>query len=367
MRVLCVDLEREWRGGQNQALLLLKDLHARGHAAELLALENSPLAERARGCGVTVHTVPARHSTLRAFFLLRRIFAQGVPEIVHANEPQALTAAWLAKAHRRTSLVISRRVGYPLSRFWLAKARYRAARRIIANSQWVAGKVAACGIPPLQIAVIHEGAEIPPPPSAEQRRQARARWGLAAGIPLLGCAGVFLADKGQEWLIRALAALRPEFPQMRLLLAGDGPLRGQLEALARELGVADAVLFPGFVKDVENVYAAVDVYLLPSFFEALNNSLLAAMACEAPCIAFAKGALPEIIEHESSGLLVSGPDVAEIREAVARLLRDPALAGKLGRAGRARVQQNFSADAMVEKTLWLYRVIRGTAGDARPV
>ncbi len=367
MRVLYVDLEREWRGGQNQALLLLKGLHARGHAAELMALESSPLAERARDCGVTVHTVAARHSTLQAFLLLQRIFAQGVPEIVHANEPHALTAAWLAKAQKRTSLVISRRVGYPLSRFWLAKARYRAARRIIANSQWVAGKVAACGIPPEQIAVIYEGAEIPPPPSPEQRREARARWGLAEGIPLLGCAGVFLADKGQEWLIRAVAALRPEFPQIRLLLAGDGPLRGQLQALARELGIADAVLFPGFVKDVENVYAAVDVYLLPSFFEALNNSLLAAMACETPSIAFAKGALPEIIEHEKSGLLVSGPDVAEIREAVARLLRDPAFAGAVGRAGRVRVQQNFSADRMVEKTLQLYQEIRSPAGDSRLV
>ncbi len=357
---LLVDLETEWRGGQNQALLLLQGLHARGHAAELLASENSALAERARAAGVAVHTVPGKPSILRTRRKLLDIFGRRMPEIVHANEPRALTAAWLAKAHVLSAMVVSRRVGYPLSKGWMAKARYRAAWRIIANSHWVAEKVAACGIAKKRISVIHEGVEIPPAPSIEQRSQARARWGVPPNAPLLGCVGVFLPDKGQEWLIRALAALRPEFPNCRLLLAGDGPLRLRLEALARELGVSNAVLFAGFVKDVENVYAALDVFLLPSFFEALNNSLLAAMAFEVPTIAFAKGALPEIIEHERSGLLVSGPDGGEIRDAVARILRDRGFAGRLGRAGRERVRQNFSSDTMAEKTLELYRALRTT-------
>jgi len=358
MKPLLVDLEREWRGGQNQALLLLRGLHAQGHAAELLAAEGSELGQRAAACGVPVHTVPARFSTFHAYRKLRSLLAERVPEVVHVNEPHALTAAWLAGASRKTALVISRRVGYPLTKSRLAKSRYLAARRIIANSQWVAGQVAGCGIPREKISVIYEGTQIPALPTAEQRRKARERWGITGDAPLLGCAGVFLADKGQEWLIRALAALRPEFPGCRLLLAGDGPLRGPLEGLARELGVGEAVLFPGFVKDVENVYAALDIFLLPSFFEALNNSLIAAMSMEIPSIAFAKGALPEIIEHERSGLLVSGPDVGEIRGAVARLLKDREFAGSLGRAGRARVRELFSAERMVNETLRLYEELQ---------
>lgn len=359
---LLIDLETEWRGGQNQALLLLRGLHARGHAAELLAVEGSALGQRAAGCGVRVHTVPARFPTIQAYRTLRRILAARLPEVVHANEPHALTAAWLAGAAARTSLVISRRVGYPLTKGRLAKARYHAARRIIANSQWVAEQAAACGIPRKKISVIYEGTEIPPLPTPEQRREARARWGITDNAPLLGCAGVFLPDKGQEWLIRALAALLPDFRNCRLLLAGDGPLRPRLEALARELGVAQAVLFPGFVRDVETVYAALDVFLLPSFFEALNNSLIAAMAHEIPSVAFARGALPEIIEHEQSGLLVSGPEVAEIRGAVARILKDRDFSARIGRAGRARVQRTFSSDRMVEETLHLYEELQGSAG-----
>jgi glycosyltransferase involved in cell wall biosynthesis len=355
---LLVDLETEWRGGQNQALLLLKGLRARGHAPELVAKRGSALAERAAGAGVTLHTVQDLTATFSAFRKLKELFAARLPDVVHANEPHALTAAWLARANRVAPLVVSRRVGYPLSRGWIAKSRYRAVRRIIANSKWVAENVAACGIPQGQIAVIHEGVEVSAPLTLEQRRSARHRWGISEDQPLLGCTSVFLADKGHEWLIRALAALRTEFPNCRLLLAGDGPLRPKLESLARELGLSDRVLFPGFVKDIDSVYAALDVFLLPAFFEALNNSLLAAMAFEIPCIAFAKGALPEIIEHQSSGLLVSGPDVAEIRGAVARILNDTDFAKQMGRAARERIQRNFSADGMVENTLRLYEELR---------
>jgi glycosyltransferase involved in cell wall biosynthesis len=237
----------------------------------------------------------------------------------------------------------------------LAQARYEAAARIVANSQWVANQAAASGAAKEHLTVVYEGAEIPPLFSREQRETARRRWGIADHESLLGCVGVLLPDKGQEWLIRALALLRKEFPNVNLLLAGNGPCRRDLEALAVQLGIAQAVLLPGFVKDVENVYAALDLFLLPSLFEALNNSLLAAMAYEIPSIAFDRGALGEIIENEKSGLLVSGPDASEICGAVARLLRDREFAKKLGKAGRKRVTENFSAERMVEGMIRVYQ------------
>jgi glycogen(starch) synthase len=182
---------------------------------------------------------------------------------------------------------------------------------------------------------------------------------VAEGAPLLGCVGVLLPDKGQEWLIRALAELRKDFPEARLILAGDGPRRGELQELTQELKLSQAVIFAGFVKDVESVYAALDVFLLPSFFEALNNSLLAAMAYEIPSIAFPRGALTEIIEEGKSGLFVSGPDVGEICGAVKRILNDGSFARGLGQAGRMRVAENFTAERMVEGTLKAYEEVLG--------
>lgn len=361
MKVLLVDLETEWRGGQNQALLLLKGLRQQGHEAELVAAEGSALGERAAAAGVRVHFVSRGFFRLPAAQLVRGLLRRGQFDIVNANEAHAVTAVWLALWERRKSLrvpfVISRRVGYPLGKSSLAQARYRAAARIVANSKWVAEQAAASGAPRERLTVVYEGAEIPSRLTAEQRQRARARWGISQSTALLGCVGVLLPDKGQEWLIRALAEVKRELSGTKLLLAGDGPCRGRLESLAQELELKDDVIFAGFVKDIESVYAALDVFLLPSFFEALNNSLLAAMAYEIPSIAFNKGALGEIIEDGKSGLLVSGPDPAEISAAAIRVLRDQEFAMNLGRAGRARVERNFLADKMVNGIIDVYDAI----------
>jgi len=252
--------------------------------------------------------------------------------------------------------VISRRVGYPLGKSALAQARYKAASRIVANSRWVAEQAAASGAPPEKLTVVYEGAEIPPRFTHELRERARARW-VSPSAPLLGCVGVLLPDKGQEWLIRALAEVKKEFPGTKLLLAGDGPCRAKLESLARDLGLKNDVIFAGFVNDIETVYAALDVFLLPSMFEALNNSLLAAMAYEIPSIAFKKGALGEIIEDGKSGLLVSGPNVEEISQATTQLLREREFAQRLGHAGRIRVEQTFSANKMVDGMISVFQEV----------
>jgi len=365
VKVLLVDLETEWRGGQNQALLLLKGLRDRGHEAELVAANSSALGERARAAGIAVHLTSRGFFRVPAAQKIRSLLRSGKFDLVHANEAHAVTAVWLAlwrlNETSRVPFVISRRVGYPIGKGSVAQARYRTAARIVANSKWVAEQAAASGAPREKLSVVYEGAEIPPRFTAEQRQRARARWGVSQSAPLLGCVGVLLPDKGQEWLIRALAEVKKEFTESKLLLAGDGPCRARLESLARELGLADDVIFAGFVRDVENVYAALDVFLLPSFFEALNNSLLAAMAYEIPSIAFNKGALGEIIENGKSGLLVSGPNVPELCAAAAQLIRGQEFARQLGKAARYRVEQEFPAGKMVDGMIEVYEAILTSA------
>jgi L-malate glycosyltransferase len=360
VKVLLVDLETEWRGGQNQALLLLKGLRGRGHEAELVAADGSALGERAADSGVRVHFVSRGLFRIPAAQKVRALLRGGRFDVVHANEAHAVTAVWLARRGgeaRACPFVISRRVGYPIGKSALARARYQAAARIVANSKWVAERAAASGAPRDKLVVVYEGAEIPPRFTLEQRQAARNRWGISEATALLGCVGVLLPDKGQEWLIRALVEIENEFPATKLLLAGDGPCRVKLESLARKLGLSDDVIFAGFVKDIESVYAALDVFLLPSFFEALNNSLLAAMAYEIPSIAFNKGALGEIIEDGKSGLLVSGPNVPEISAAVAHFIRKRESARQLGKTARQRIEQNFSADKMVDGMMDVYDAI----------
>jgi len=354
VRPLLVDLEPEWRGGQNQALLLLKGLRARGIHAELVAVAGSALEERAAAAGIPVHQVDRFWKRGQAALELRFLLKSGRFDLAHVNEPHALTAAWLARAHRRVPLVISRRVGYPIGQSWLAQRRYRAAARIVAISHWAAEQAAESGASKDKLAIVYEGVDLPPAVTPELRRAARARWGIPENIKLLGCVGVLSSDKGQEWLIRALAAVRAEFPHCHLLLAGDGPCRPKLEALAKQLGVNRNVILVGFVKEVESVYAALDIFLLPSFFEALSNALMSAMAYGLPSIAFKQGGPAEIIQDGKSGLLVEPGNEKALSDAIKALLGNYSFAKKLGDAGRQRIEDNFSARKMVEGMIRIY-------------
>ena len=354
MRPLLVDLETQWRGGQNQMLLLLKGLRARAHEPELVTVAGSALEERASSTGASVHPVDRFLKPAQAALEIRRLLRSNRFHLLHANEPHALTAAWLARAHRRVPIVVSRRVGYPLTRSWLALRRYHAAAKIVAISQWSAKQAIDSGAPSANLAVVHEGVELPSAPTPDVRRIARARWNIPENTQLLGCVGVLSPDKGQEWLIRALALLRHEFPNCRLLLAGDGPSRSRLEEITAQLRVTDAVVFAGFVQDIDSVYTALDIFLLPSFFEALSNALMSAMAHSLPCIAFNLGGPAEIIENGKSGLLVAPANETALRDAIAKILRNHILARNLGEEARNRIQQHFSADNMVHEMLRVY-------------
>lgn len=353
MKPLIADLETEWRGGQNQALLLLRGLRERGRGAELLAARNSELARRGRAVGIPVHEVSRAFAGAAAAPALRRLLADGRFSVLHANEPHALTAAWLARAHRSVSVFASRRVAYPLRNERLALARYRAATKIIAISQFVREQAAASGLPREKFCVIYEGEDVPPEVTPAERAAARERWKIPAEAPLLGCVSVLAPDKGQEELIRAMPGLRAEFPGTRLLLAGEGPSRPQLEALTASQGVTDAVIFAGFVTGIAEVYAALDVFLFPAQFEGLGTSLLAAMARGIPPVAYRRCAFPEIIEDGVSGCLADASE-DNFSDAVRRLLADPGLRRTMGGAARKRAAEKFSSERMVEETIALY-------------
>ncbi len=344
---------------------MLEGFNARHHIAELVSPEGSALGERAAARGVTVHAVSRRTTRLSAALKIAELLRSSSPDpelhsddrkfaIVHANEAHGVTSAWLGRAHRRVPLLISRRVGFPLKEDNFARSRYRAATRILPISEWVAGILAKSGISREQMTVVYEGVEVSRLPSPQIRHAARARWGITDESPLIGCVGVLLPDKGQDSLIRALAAIRPEFPSVKLLLVGDGPDKPRLQNLAAKLNVTDAVIFAGFVSAMESVYPALDLFAFPSRFEGLGTSLLSAMSYAIPSVAFRTCAFPEIIEHGRSGLLAEINNDESLANSMAAILRNPEIALQIGRAARQRIDQKFSAPKMVDNMLSVY-------------
>jgi glycosyltransferase involved in cell wall biosynthesis len=355
VRPLVVDLGRDYRGGQHQALLLLRGLAARGYSPSLITLRGSLLAERAMQAGIPVYGVERRRSRPAAVLEIRRLLRGVKSGVVHANEPHALTAAWLAGAHRRVPLVVSRRIALPLSPGSISRARYRAATRIVAISYFVRESVLASGLPSDAVEVIYDGVELPAPFSDQQRRRARARHAIPEDRICLGNVAALVPEKGQAMLIRAIAELRAKFPQCVALFAGEGPEQGNLQNLARRLGLGGAIKFSGFVPDVESVYAATDVFVFPSHQEPLGSALLMAMGYGLPVVAVGRGGVPEVVEHGKNGLLIRGLDPSALASGIACLLADPVATERLGQAARGTIASGFSAEKMVGVTLRLYQ------------
>jgi len=357
VKILFVDLEGEWRGGQSQALLALRGFREAGHHAELVGLARGALAGRAQSIGITAQAIPPRAARLAAAGKIRAALERERYDIVHANEPHALTAAWLAGAHKRAALIASRRVALPLKKSRVALARYRAAQRIIAISHFVAESMRASGLAQ-SIAVVHDGVEIPPLPDATKRGAARRIWGVEENQFLLGCVSYLLPEKGQKHALEALSIVKKYLPSTRLLLAGDGPCREELERHTRELGLKEGVIFAGHLEDVASVYRALDLFLFPSLAEPLGSSLLTAMAHGLPVVALESGGVPEVVRNGRDGLLVNEtrPDYLShaLANAVLDILRKPELARALGAAARETIAERFSARRMAEETLRVY-------------
>jgi glycosyltransferase involved in cell wall biosynthesis len=360
LRPLVVDLSRDFRGGQDQALLLLRGLLQRGHAPELIAVRDSLLARRARETGIVVHDIPPKRRRLAAVLAIRRLLRRRRVDVVHANEPHALTSAWLARAHRYIPLIASRRVELPLSSDRISMARYRAAGRVVAVSDFVAKSMIGSGLPSDRIEVIFVGVEIPAMISQADRERARNRFAIRQESLCLGNVAALVPEKGHVLLLRALADLRAQFPQCVLLLAGEGREQANLQALVRQLRLEDVVKFPGFVSDVESVYAATDLFVFPSHQEPLACAMLSAMAHGLPVVAFARGGNPEAIVDGKNGLLVKELDPSALAAAIARLVEHPDKATRIGSAARETVITRFSADQMVEETLRLYEHLVAT-------
>jgi glycosyltransferase involved in cell wall biosynthesis len=198
---------------------------------------------------------------------------------------------------------------------------------------------------------VPNGIPTPPGPSGHD---VRSELGISAAQPVIGAVGFLRAAKDYEVLIRAAAVLVGDFPDLRVLIVGEGEERPKLEALIGELGLAETVLLTGLRSDVPDVLAALDVAVSSSKHEGSPLSLMEYMAAGKPVVATAVGGVPDLIDESVEGLLVPPGDPAGLAAGVAALLRDREAAARMGERGRERRSREFDIDVMVRNLEALY-------------
>ena len=177
---------------------------------------------------------------------------------------------------------------------------------------------------------------------------------IPAGAPVVTIVAALREPKGHRIAIEGWSRVLRTAPEARLLVVGDGDERARLDAQARDLGLADRVVFAGMRHDVPELMRGSSVVALPSFTEALPTVLIEAGACGLPTVATSVGGTPEVVDNGSTGLLVAPGDVDGFAGAVAGLLADPARAGEMGQAARSFVSARFDADRWAERLREVY-------------
>lgn len=185
-------------------------------------------------------------------------------------------------------------------------------------------------------------------------RDVRRELGIAADAPVVGTVATLRPEKRLDMLLRAVALLRRQHPDVRVIIAGDGPERGRLEALVAQLGLAGAAMLLGRRADVPDVLQAIDVAANCSDFEGSPLSVLEYMEAARPVVAGSVGGLPELIEDGVHGVLVAPRDPSALANGLHELLADPQRRRRMGEAARRRRREHFSLDVMVADVQELY-------------
>ncbi len=190
--------------------------------------------------------------------------------------------------------------------------------------------------------------------AAADGQSVRQELGVAADETLVGTGVVLSEQKGVPFLLTAAQQVLARQPKTRFVIAGDGPLKEQLEQQAAELGLGKRVLFLGYRSDMPAVIAAFDIYVLPSLWEGLPLALLEALAAGRPIVATAVGGSPEVVDHGINGFVIPPRDSTAMAERLLTLISDPDLRRQMAQVNRARFAEQFSLAAMVERHQELY-------------
>lgn len=355
MRVLHVEGGRNLYGGALQVLYLLRGLRERGVESVLVCREDSAI-RRAAAPFAEVHPLPMG-GDLDLLLIPRLVgtIRARRPDLVHLHSRiGADVMGGIAARVARVPVVHSRRQDNP-ERRWAVALKYRLHDRVIAISEGIGAVLLDEGLPAGKLRVIRSAVDAAPFLQSCDRDWLAREFGVPTGSKVIGVVAQLIPRKGHRFLLQALPQLVIEHPALRVLLFGRGPLEEELRRQVADLDLEKVVTLAGFRDDLARVLPCLDLVVHPAVREGLGVSLLQASSAAVPIVACNAGGMPEAVRDGVNGLLVPPADVSALRAAVGRLLTDPELARRMGRAGRELVLREFSLDAMVEGNLGVYR------------
>ncbi|MFQ5428323.1 MAG: glycosyltransferase family 4 protein [Thermodesulfobacteriota bacterium] len=359
LTILHTESSSGWGGQENRTLhecLGLKKTF--GHHVIILCRPDSRLRERATEAGLEVctHRLKASHDLGAIRFITGLIRRERVDVVVtHSGVDSFLAGIAARLSTRQPKVVRTRHLALPIT----SKSSYSMIpHRVVTVSEFVRRYlIEDKGLKSNQVVSIPTGINLTRFNADSTPNGFREAEGIGPETPVVGTVAILRRKKGHHVLLEAIPAVLKEVPKTLFVFAGNGPQRENIEAGIKRLGIEANVKLLGLRKDVETVLKGLDLFVLPTFQEALGTSILEASAMELPVISTRVGGVPEVVNHGKTGLLVEPDNAEELAAAIIKLLKDTALRNLMGKEGKKLVEKDCSTVRMVEQLHELYSTL----------
>lgn len=373
----------KWGGGPDKTILLSAERHNRARVEVVVAYirdasdQEFSITEKAGDRGFTYYEITERGkfdiSVLRA---IRKIVVRHDINLIHAHDVKSDLFAYIVRwwLWRRRIAVLSTAHAWvilgPRGELYRRLDLFLMKRfdHLIAVSDATRKEMVGAGIPEGLITVIHNGIDTESWSPGRAESSLRQELGLAGAFPVIGYVGRIMPEKDLETWLRAVASVSRRFPGARFVLVGDGrdgTTQRDLEELAASLGIREKTLFPGYRQHLLPVYSSFDIFFLSSRREGLPNSLLEAMAMNLPVVTTDVAGAKELVVNGETGFVLPQGEAEQLGQAIITLAADDELRLRMGRAGRERVEKEFSFILRLGKIEDLYEWLLGSASNLR--
>jgi glycosyltransferase involved in cell wall biosynthesis len=374
-RVLHLISSSGFFGADNMLVELSKELRHTGYTPIIGVFKNihNPhveVAEKAKQYHFPVTLFPCNgRLDLKTIISIRRFLEKQNIGIIHTHGYKSnlyALAASMGKSLPRVATCHNWLGDDPKMKFYARLDKFFLNRfnRVIAVSDSVKQEILNHNISANKVLTIFNGIDTNRFNDPKKVESARREFGIGKGCKVIGTVGRLSEEKGHIHLLNAATKVSQEYPKVVFLIVGDGPLRNHLEEKASAIGQTQHLekngpespfIFTGVRSDMPAIYSLMDIFVLPSLTEGLPMVLLEAMASQKPIVATTVGAIPKVIEHGHSGLLVRPGDAKELAKAITDLLANPQKADKIAKNGHQRVLNHFSSKKMAEKYIDVYQ------------
>ncbi|WP_018152517.1 glycosyltransferase family 4 protein [Leeia oryzae] len=355
LTVLHTESSTGWGGQENRTLQESIQLKALGHRVLIACSPGSRLLARAAEEGIEVFEIPfLRGLRLSAVPKLQRLMREQHVDVLNTHSSRDTIVAGLAARLMRCGPVVirTRHLIMPIT----SKSTYSLLpHHVVAVSDAVRDYLVSAGVDTSRVSVIRTGIDPEKFNPDNVSGDLKAELGLDEDIPLVGSVSILRIRKGHRHLLEAIPEILARMPQTHFVLAGDGPQFENLKKIVQEQGLNHCVHFLGLRRDIPNILKSLDVFVLPTYDEALGTAFLEAQAMETAVIGTRTGGVPETMQEGVTGLLVPTQNPTAISEAVIALLEQPGRAHDMGKNGRQFILSNFTVKVMAAQMLNLYQ------------